>query len=235
VSRLDFPDCLTIAHRGASADAPENTTAAFDLAIAHGADMIETDLHRTRDGAIVLHHDFAIDGQWIGAMTLDELRIQRPAAPTLEDTLDAFGSRISFNLELKSEPGRRYPGLETHVLGIVRRRRLLARTLFSSFDARVLSQLRRAGPHARLGLLVTTPIGIERRARRIGAEAVHLPRRAVTRRRVQALRDAGWRVHVFTVDRAEDIERLLAWGVDGIFTNVPARVRALVDAGARPR
>jgi glycerophosphoryl diester phosphodiesterase len=209
--------------------------AAFDLAVAQGADMIETDLHRTRDGAIVLHHDFTIDQQWIGAMALDELRERRPAVPTLEDALDAFGRRIAFNLELKSEPRRRYPGLEARVLEVVRRRRLMARTLFSSFDARVVSGLRRAGPDARLGLLVTTPIGIERRARRIGAEAVHLPRRAVTRRRVRALRDAGWRVHVFTVDRADDLSRLMAWGVDGIFTNVPARLRALVDANTRTR
>jgi glycerophosphoryl diester phosphodiesterase len=220
--------CLTIAHRGASADAPENTHEAFALAVEHGADMIETDLHLTRDGVIVLHHDFSVGRRRIGRLTLAELRERQPALPTLEATLDAFGRRVDFNLELKSEPRRRYPGLELRVLDAVRRRRLMRRTLFSCFDGTVLSRLRAAAPEARIGLLVSNPVGIAKRARRLGAEAIHLPRRAATRRRIAALRDAGWRVYVFTVDDRGDLAQLLAWGVDGIFTNVPARLRSLL-------
>jgi glycerophosphoryl diester phosphodiesterase len=226
--------CLTIAHRGASADAPENTLEAFALAVEHGADMIETDLHLTRDGVIVLHHDFSVRQRWIGELTLADLRARQPAVPTLEAALDAFGRRVAFNLELKSEPRHRYPGLEVRVLDAVRRRRLMRRTLFSCFDGAVLSRLRAAAPDARIGLLVSSPLRIAQRARRVGAEAVHLPRRVATRRRIAALRDAGWRVYVFTVDDPGELAHLVAWGADGIFTNVPTRLRSLLD-GRAPR
>lgn len=232
-SRSPAVRCLTIAHRGASADAPENTLEAFALAVDHGADMIETDLHLTRDGVIVLYHDFSVRHRWIGGLTLAELQAREPQVPTLEAAFDAIGRRVAFNLELKSEPRRRYPGLEVRVLDAVRRRRLMRRTLFSCFDGAVLSRLRAAAPEARIGLLVSNPLGIAQRARRVGAEAVHLPRRAVTRRRIASLHDAGRRVYVYTVDDPRDLAHLIAWGVDGIFTNVPARLRSLLDGHTR--
>jgi glycerophosphoryl diester phosphodiesterase len=225
---------LNIAHRGASADAPENTLEAFGLAVEQGADMIETDLHLTRDGVIILRHDFAVRGVWIGELSLDDVRTHLPAVPTLDETLDAFGARVLFNLEVKSEPRRRYPSLEARVLDAVRRRGLMEQTLFSCFDLAVLVRLREAAPEARIGLLAASPVAIEKRARRVRAEAIHLPRRATTRRRTAALRRAGWRVHVFTVDEADDLKRLIAWGVDGIFTNVPARLHAIARGGSVP-
>lgn len=223
---------LTIAHRGASRDAAENTLEAFRLAVAQGADMIETDLHLTRDGEIVLRHDAELDATEIGALTLAGLRERLPEVPTLEETLDAVGDRIPFNLELKRprDETRSYAGLEERVLEEVRRRGDLERTLFSSFYDSVLARLRALEPAARLGLLVSrrAPVSIEQRASRVGAEAVH-PDRAVTRPElIDRLHTHGYRVYVFTVDAEEDLRRLIGWGVDGIFTNVPARLRALL-------
>jgi glycerophosphoryl diester phosphodiesterase len=225
---------LVIAHRGASRDAPENTLEAFRLAVEQGADMIETDLHRTRDGRIALYHDDDIGGIEIGSQTLAELRERLPDLPTLEDLLDAVGGRIALNLELKRGASGDYAGLVAATLDQVRARGLLEETLFSSFYDPVLAEVRALATAARIGLLVSrkAPVSILERAERVGAEAVHPELVLATRERIDALHAAGYRVHVFTVDEPDDQRRLVAWGVDGIFTNVPARLRTLLAEGA---
>lgn len=219
-----------IAHRGASVERPENTLAAFELAVAQRADMIETDLHLLRDGAIALFHDDDVRGRPVGAHDLAELRAALPQAPTLQETLDAVGRQIDFNLELKAPRAGPYEGLEAHVLDLVRRREILSRTLFSSFSDTVLRRLRELEPKARLGTLVSArqPGDILARAASVGAEAVHLDLRLATAARIREAHAAGYQVNVWTVDRPEDQKRLVGEGTDGILTNLPAQLRALV-------
>jgi len=229
-----------IAHRGAAAERPENTLSAYTLALEQGADMIEIDLHRTRDGVVVVLHDAdlaRLGGRGeVGETSLAELLTLDAGAgervPTLEEVLDAFGPRIPFNLELKW--GRRgpYEGLEAAVLDAVERRGLLDRTLLSCFHEPVLETLRRAAPAARLALLVSRhrPEGALERARALDAEAVHPEASLVTREWVAAAHEAGLAVHPFTVDDEGEMRRLLGWEVDGLFTNAPGRLRALVDS-----
>jgi glycerophosphoryl diester phosphodiesterase len=219
---------LNIAHRGASIDAPENTLEAFELAVGQGADMIETDLHLTRDGVVALCHDSNHEGEEIAGLTLRELRERSPQVPTLDEALDVLGERIPVNLELKRPPGAVYSGLEQRALEAVRRRGRVPQTLFSCFAPSVLMKIRELAPEARLALLVGRPVDIEKRARRVRAEAIHLPRRLTTSDRISALQTHAWRVHVYTVDDAEDQRRLIDWGVNGIFTNVPARLAAIL-------
>ena len=220
-----------IAHRGASVDRPENTLAAFELALEQGADMIETDLHLLRDGAVALYHDDAIGGRLVGEHSLAELRQKLPAAPTLEEALDSLGGRIAWNLEIKAPRAGPYAGLEARALDEVRRRGILERTLFSSFSDTVLRRLRELEPKARLGTLVSArfPDDILARAASVKAEAVHLELRLATAARVAEAHAADYRVNVWTVDAPADQLRLVACGVDGIFTNVPAKLRALLS------
>ena len=221
-----------IAHRGASVDRPENTLPAFELAVEQGADMIETDLHLLRDGAVALYHDDDLAGRPVGAHSLAELRARLPDAPTLETTLDSLGQRIDWNLEIKAPRAGPYEGLEARVLGEVRRRGILGRTLFSSFSDAVLKTLRALEPRARLGTLVSArfPEGILQRAASVSAEAVHLDLRLATEERVREAHRAGYQVNVWTVDSPDDQRRLIGYGVDGIFTNLPARLRELLRA-----
>ena len=222
---------LNIAHRGASVDAPENTLEAFRLALEQGADMIETDLHLTRDRAIALHHDATLGGVEIGEFPLAELRVRAPAIPTLEEALDLIEDRIPFNLELKTAGEAEYEGLEARALEEVGARGLLRRTLFSSFSVSVLTRLRGLEPKARIGLLAsgTAESEIDERARDVGAEAVHLHWSQARKERIEKLHELGFRVHVYTVDDPEHQRRLLEWQVDGIFTNAPARLHALLN------
>jgi len=233
---------LVIAHRGASAHRPENTLPAFELAVAQCADMIETDLHRTRDGAIVITHDEDLSGLGgrgeIAGATLAEIRSLDAGGgepvPTLDEILDRFGPRIAFNLELKRATDADYDGLEAQALEAVEARGLLGRTLWSSFYDTVLARLRALAPDARVGLLISSryPIHIVERARELGAEAIHPEASVVSAALVEEAHAAGLAVYVFTVDDPAQMRQLLALGVDGLFTNHPDRMRALV--GPRP-
>lgn len=231
---------LVIAHRGASGYRPENTLPAFELAVAQRADMIETDLHRTRDRAIVVAHDEELVGLGgrgeIADATLAEVRAldagQGARVPTLDELLDGFGGRIPFNLELKRGTRAEYEDLEADALGAVRERELLGRTLFSSFYDPVLARLRRSEPAARVGLLISRryPQDWLARARALAAEAINPEACLVDGRLVDEAHAAGLRVLVFTVNEADEMARLLGLGVDGLFTNYPDRMRALVSS-----
>jgi glycerophosphoryl diester phosphodiesterase len=228
-----------IAHRGASAYRPENTLTAYELAVEQRADMIEIDLHRTRDGAIVITHDEDLSGLGgrgaIEDATLADVRALDAGGgervPTLEETLDRFGGRVPFNLEIKRGVRGLYPGLEELALGAVSARGLLATTLFSSFEDAVLARLASLAPESRRALLVSprdAPQPVER-ALAVGAEALNPWLGMARAELIAAAHAARLAVYPFTVDRAEDMQRLLDLGVDGMFTNFPDRLRALVD------
>lgn len=231
---------LVIAHRGASAHRPENTMPAFELAVAMRADMIETDLHRTRDGAVVITHDEELAGLGgrgeIADATLAEIRALDAGGgarvPTLDEMLDAFGARIAFNLEIKKGTRAEYEGIEEIAIDAVRSRGIAERTLFSSFYDPVLARLRALAPEARIGLLISRryPVRIVERARALGAEAIHPEAAIVDAALVESAHEAGLAVYVFTVDEPAEMRRLLDLGVDGLFTNHPDRMRILVDA-----
>jgi glycerophosphoryl diester phosphodiesterase len=227
-----------IAHRGASGHLPENTLPAYELAIAQGADMIEIDLHRTRDQAVVITHDEDLSGLGgrgeIADASLAEVRALDAGGgervPLLAEVLDRFGPRIGFNLEIKRGTRAEYPGVEAEALAAVTERGILARTLFSSFHDPVLARLRELSGAARIAL-VLSPESAERpieRARRLGAEAINPWCGLARRELVEAAHAEGLAVYVFTVDEADEMQRLLALGVDGLFTNYPDRMRAVL-------
>jgi glycerophosphoryl diester phosphodiesterase len=201
-----------IAHRGASVDALENTLEAFALAVEQGADMIETDLHLLRDGAVALYHDDEIGGFRL-ARSLAEL--PTPAAcATLQETLDR-----AHRLKPSQSPSgtiRLSGSRSTRCAGVASRT-----TLFSA-STLLLRGARGAARHARMG---ARPGNILARAGSVGAEAVHLHLLLATEERVREAHEAGYRVNVYTVDDPAAQRKLAGFGVDGIFTNLPAKLR----------
>ena len=236
---------LVIAHRGASGERPENTHAAFERAIALSADMIETDLHLTRDGVVVIHHDASLAR--LGAP--GEIRDRNAAElagldaslgagvfesiPTLLDLLDRYAARIQFNLELKLGESAPYDGIEARVLAAVKERGLLERMLFSCFDDPVLERLREAEPRARLAVLVSPrrPGRVLERAARVGAEALNPHVSLVDPGWVEAAHGAGLAVYPYTANEPAEMLRLIGCQVDGIITNYPDRLRRILDGG----
>ncbi len=234
---------LVIAHRGASGQRPENTLSAFQLAVEQRADMIEVDLHLSRDDAIVVRHDEDLASlgvaREIRAADLAEIRRldagDGERIPTLDEVLDRFGSKIAFNLELKTGSQGAYPGLEAAALHAVEARGLLASTLFSSFCDGVLGRLRALSRRARLAVLVSArrPLGPIERARAVGAEALNPWFGLASAPWVEAAHTARLAVYPYTVDAPADVRSCLEAGVDGIFTNFPDRLRELLET-SRP-
>ena len=230
---------LVIAHRGASGYRPENTLSAFELAVDQRADMIEIDLHRSRDGAIVIRHDEHLRslgcGLEIAAMDLAEIQKldagDGQIVPTLEEVLDRFGRAIAFNLEIKRGSDARYPGLEADALEAVESRGLLGSTLFSSFDDGVLERLRALSSAARLAVLVSPrrPLRALKRARAVGAESINPSLHLAAPALIESAHADELAILVYTVNKLDDMRRLLHAGVDGLFTNYPDRLRALVE------
>lgn len=235
---------LVIAHRGSSGERPENTLPAFEYAIEQSADMIETDLHLSRDGVVVIHHDPELErlgeqGE-IRDHTASELAAMNAAPgvaiaermPTLLDILDCFGERMQFDLELKVGLNDVvYEGLEDIVVSAVEARGLMPRMLFSSFYDPILARIRERSAAARIALLVSprASIAIFERAARVSAEAINPHVSLVTAELVEQAHAAGLRVYPYTANDSTEMARLLDCGVDGIITNHPAHLHALLD------
>lgn len=202
---------LVIAHRGASAELPENTLPAFERAIELGADYVELDVHADQSGRLVVTHD------------------PPPRAhdlPTLENALELMRGRIGVMVELKT-PSR------------YRRHDVVARTvrLLSDNDALVcfqraaLVEARRLRPALRTVQHVGFAVSI-RAAAGAWAAGFHNPR--VTARGIAAASRLGLVPLVYTVNDEQRMRELDVLGVEGIFTDRPARALRLFRRAARP-
>jgi glycerophosphoryl diester phosphodiesterase len=239
-------DFLRIAHRGASAECPENTLVAFRRAMELGATMIECDLQLTADGHVVVFHDWSLERTTDGSGTLrdrplaelraldagawKDARFAGERVPTLEEALDATAGRVGLNLELKS---RRSEGLlALSALRIVQQRAALDRVLFSSFDPGLLERIRDASPEARIAVLWASPPFDDalRVARELGAEAIHPPDRGTDASLVSRAREDGLSTNVWTVNSLDRMLELVGFGVAGVISDHPGR---LLEARAR--
>jgi len=243
-----------IAHRGASADFLENTVPAFDAALAAGADAIELDVQRSRDGVAMVWHDrtlrhAGLPRRRVAGLTAKELgRLQAGAArgarfpgipiPTLDEVLGRYGGQIPLLLEIKLRGGRpamaRHRTLAGEVADQVARRGLLGATYILSFGAYALAAARQVVPDLRcvLNMDRTPRIGGSLRKHFEGLFAVCVNIRALRPDFVRAAHDLGRPVLVFTCDTPPEVDRCLAAGVDGIVSNRPAWLRGYLKGTA---
>jgi glycerophosphoryl diester phosphodiesterase len=235
-----IPRPTIFAHRGASAHAPENTLAAFELALAQEADGIELDAKLSADGHVVVIHDATVDRTTdkhgrVKDMALAELRSLDAGGffaekycgekvPTLEEVFEALGKRTFINVELTnySTPGDH---LVESVCALVEKFGLQKQILFSSFFASNLSNARGLLPEVPRGLLAFNGL-LGAWARSFGFafgryQALHPNLKDVTPQQVQRVHRLKRRVHVWTVNTAQDMRRLFNWDVDAIFTDDP--------------
>ena len=229
---------LVLGHRGASAEAPENTLAAFGRAIDLGADGFELDVWRCGSGeAVVIHDEDAMrTGQSPRRVTrtslplLREIDVGGEPIPTLAEVLEAFPSAV-VNVELKSG---RVPdlGLAREVARTLRQQQAGARVVVSSFSAALLAAFRAMAPGVASGYLVAPGALWQARAfaavRLLRPAAIHPARQLVTPARVEAWGRSGLRVLVWTVDDPAEVERLAALGVAAVVSNVPGMAREAV-------
>ncbi len=237
---------LVLGHRGASAEAPENTLAAFRLAVEQGADGVELDVWRCRSGEVVVHHDPDLRrtaglplrvqaAAWqelrradVGAWRGPRFRGER--VPLLAEVLEAVPGAL-VNVELKSS-GLPDAGLPAAVARVVRSARASDRCILSSFDPLLLALLRARAPSLRRGLLIADERGWRVRDRvgrlLLRPAAVHPQARLVDARAVADWRGAGLAVNVWTVDAPSELVRLAGLGVSAVITNQPALARRVL-------
>jgi glycerophosphoryl diester phosphodiesterase len=238
---------LNIAHRGASAAAPANTMAAFEKALALGADGIELDVQLSADGVPVVIHDFTVDDTTDGSgkvarMTLAQLEqldagsyfdpaFASERIPTLEKVLEVMGNRLLLNIELKGF-SLFDKGLERAVIGLIEQHALRSRVFLSSFNPFSLWRAKRTAPHIPVGLLYSPDLPLPLRRAWLAFlfphEARHPHHTMVNARYMAWARRRGYRVNTWTVDDTGEMRRLISLGVDGIITNVPDVLRGVL-------
>jgi glycerophosphoryl diester phosphodiesterase len=226
------PRPQVLGHRGAPRDARENTLDAFAAARAQGADGVELDVHRTRDGALVVHHDAAAEGFGVLARhDLAEIRAALPVVPTLPEVLDECAGML-VNVEVKNsphdadfDPGE---GAAEAVVELLGERGWQDDVLVSSFHLPTVDRVHTLEPRIATGYLVVVdplPLDALEIAREHGHGALH-PHLAALGEPVAAgvvarAKELGIALNVWTVNAPEEIVRLAALGIDAIITDTP--------------
>jgi glycerophosphoryl diester phosphodiesterase len=232
---------LVIAHRGASADAPENTIAAFELALEQGADGIELDVHLSADGHPVVIHDFTLDRTTNGSGPVSAQRVRDlkrldaggwrerrflgQRVQTLQEVLERFRDRARFWIELKAG-SRVYPGIEERVVSTLEIYDVVDRSLLQSFDQDAIALTRSLNREIRVGVLVEeAPIQARLLAPGV-ANAICPGADLVTENLLTRIREAGLECYVWTVNEPVLMDRLVNWQVNGIITDRPGVLAA---------
>jgi glycerophosphoryl diester phosphodiesterase len=236
-----LPTPTIFGHRGACAHAPENTLAAFRLAFEQGADAIELDAKLSADGEVMVIHDPKVDRTtngkgWVNSMPCAELReldagsffsekYRGEKIPMLREVLEEFGKSHYINIELTNYTSP-YDSLVEKTAELVNEMDLGERILFSSFSANNLTKAKKLVPNAETGMLALRGLaGFYARnlaGRRVAPHAVHPYLSDATPQSIRTAHDQKRKVHVWTVNHAQDIQNLFNWGVDGLFTDNPA-------------
>lgn len=235
---------LIIAHRGSSKEAPENTMAAFRLALEQGCDAIELDIHLSADRRVIVCHDATIDrttdgtgaivemtaaqlqqydaGSWFGATFAGE------RLPLLEEVLDLVPASIGINIEIKSH---QHPEVIGTVLALLESRNRLGSVFFSSFGHDCMVRLKQAAPSARVGLLYDSEAAeclsyFDRQ--QVEGYSLHPHKAYVDGSYIDAVKQQGLQIYPWTVDDPERMRELLRAGASGIITNRPKLMRELL-------
>ncbi|GGJ02866.1 glycerophosphoryl diester phosphodiesterase [Alicyclobacillus cellulosilyticus] len=234
------------AHRGFSAQYPENTLVAFAAALQAGADGIELDVHLTADGELAVIHDHDVsrttDGrgviEWMRWAELRRLdaggwfhpRFRGERIPSLAEVLALVQRHprpVAVNIELKTA-ALRGDALAQRVWQVVVQHGMAERVWISSFNHLALAALKARHPEARIApLYMEALVEPWRYAQGFGAAAVHPEAVTLDEALVRDIHRAGLRVHVWTVNDAARLRELRDWGVDAVITDRPDIALAL--------
>lgn len=207
---------LLLGHRGARLYAPENTIAAFDLSLEHGADGFEFDVRCTRGKRSIICHDPRLNRLVVRKHTFKQLQASyasaKECAPSLEDVLDRYASNAFLNIEVKVR------GMEQLVARAVKRARPQRGYFISSFLPSVVRTLHAIDSSLMLGALAQTRWQL-RRWNKLPATYVVPHYRLLSPRLIEKLHAAGKTVVTWTVNDPRQMLRAAAMGVDGIISD----------------
>ena len=223
---------LIIAHRGFSSRYLENTLASVHAALQLGVDLVEIDVQETRDGELIVFHDYRLNricgvrGR-VRHKTLAEIQRLNPQVPTLREVLTTCRGRAQVLIEIKRADPRK-------VAEVIAKLRMEREVVVFSLSVPRMKQFAAAAPGVpRFGLIARNPLwAMARLKAAVDIEGLGISRRLVTSPRVvRQIQRRGWKVFVWTVNREVEMKKLAGWGVDGIITNYPDRGKSCL---ARP-
>jgi glycerophosphoryl diester phosphodiesterase len=233
---------LVFGHRGAKAYAPMNTLPAFELAMQQGAHGIELDVHRSKDGHVVIVHDFTIDHTTNGTglvveKTLAELKALDAGSwfgetfkgvqiPTLDEVFALVGKRMIVNVEIKSMDIEISDGVEQVVAECIQRYAMQDHVIVSSFNPYTLIRFREVMPNIAIGFLYEKEVGIDSHAVMQGHvyQAYHPYYKDITPEMVKHEHQAGRFINTWTVNDIQEAVKLRSWGVDAVITDDPLNI-----------
>ena len=223
-----------IGHRGSPREHRENTLPSFHRAFSHGANGVELDVHGTKDGAVVVHHDFSTNSRAGDAGPVLSLADSTLAAvrrvelgtdkiPTLEEVLSAAPREAIVYVEVKA------PRIEEAVIAAIRGGDRTCAV--HSFDHRVVRRVHELAPEIPVGVLQTSyPVDPLRPMRDVGARDLWQQWELIDESLIELVHAERGRVIAWTVNSSEVAQRLIAWGIDGICTDLPGVMRPIADS-----
>jgi glycerophosphoryl diester phosphodiesterase len=236
---------LIIAHRGASGEAPENTLAAFQLALEQGCDALELDIHLSIDGKLMVCHDSTIDRTTnasgrIVDIVASQLRtydagiwfnkkFKGQQIPFLAEVFEMIPQDIIINIEIKMIPEYENK-IEQKLVDLLIEKDRLSNVVISSFDHTCLVRLMKMEPRTKIGLLYQHKLinPVEYAARlNVPVFSLHPHYKSIKEQDIIKAKSFGISVYPWTVDHIKDMRNLINKGVSGIITNYPVRMKAL--------
>lgn len=244
-----------IAHRGASAYAPEHTIAAYQLGQQMNGDYIEIDLQMTKDGHLVAMHDETVNRTTNGTglvkeHTLEEIKklnagsffnekhpslakkdFEDAKVPTLEEIIETFGNGANYYIETKSPD--EYAGMEEKLLEIIKHYEISDNVIIQSFSEESLQKIHSSDVTLPLVQLLPYKKAVQLTELEIKKYKTYciglgMNYKYIDSAYVKRIKKHGLEVHPFTVDNEKDMKKLLLWGVDGMFTNDPDRLHSIL-------
>ncbi|PGK33939.1 glycerophosphodiester phosphodiesterase [Bacillus anthracis] len=244
-----------IAHRGASAYAPEHTIQAYTLGQQLKGDYIEIDLQMTKDGHLVAMHDETVNRTTNGAgivkeHTLEEIKqlnagsffnekyptlakkeYEKAKVPTLEEIIEMFGHHANYYIETKSPD--EYPGMEEKLVEIINHYEMQDKVIIQSFSKESLQKIHSLDVNIPLVQLLPYKKAVQSTESEIKKYKTYciglgMNYKYIDAAYVKKIKKHGLEVHPFTVDNETDMKKLLLWGVDGMFTNYPDRLHSVL-------
>ncbi|MEQ5790307.1 glycerophosphodiester phosphodiesterase [Muricauda sp. NFXS6] len=225
---------LVIGHRGAMGHETENTLASVQKAMELGVDMIEIDVFNISSGETVVFHDEKVDRLANSTGNIEEYNIVQVRQltlqgghkiPMLQDVLKLMNNKVALNIELK---GGGTANRVNHIVNyyIEKEGWSLENFVISSFKWDELRAIRDINKDIKIAVLTEKdPLEAIEVAKELNAVAINPHFKALTRENTAKIQSEGFKVYTWTVNEPEDIKRMIEFGVDGIITNYPERVK----------
>jgi glycerophosphoryl diester phosphodiesterase len=241
VRQKETESFLIIAHRGASRAAPENTLAAMKKAMEFGADYAELDACQTKDGAIVLMHDEELErttGQrgLIWEYTLSELRefeagswfneeFRGEPIPTLQEVMHLVRGKMKLNIEIKVF-GHEL-GIAQKVVDVIRAENFESECMVTSFDREIIEEVKNLAPELMTGFIFDEDY--QGNVFDGNWDALSCDRQILDEELIKKAKNNGMKLFIWTVNYPVEMKKLIDRKVDGLITDVPDVLKAILD------